>query len=38
MLPQGLPDAPNRPNFPSAEIRPGVPQRGRIEYRFSVED
>ena len=36
--PQGLPDAPNRPNFPSAEIRPGVPQRGRIEYRFSVED
>ena len=36
--PQGLPDAPNQPGFPSAEIRPGVPQRGRIEYRFSVED
>jgi len=36
--PQGLPDAPNHPNFPSAVLRPGQPRRGRIEYRFSVAD
>lgn len=34
--PQGLPDAPNRPNFPSAVLRPGVPRSGHIEYRFGV--
>lgn len=36
--PQGLPDAPNQPNFPSSVIRPGQPARGRIEYRFSIAD
>ncbi|MEY4710951.1 MAG: hypothetical protein RIS88_401 [Pseudomonadota bacterium] len=36
--PQGLPDAPNQPGFPSTVLRPGHPRRGRIEFRFSVED
>ena len=36
--PQGLPDAPNQPGFPSTVIRPGQPARGRIGYRFSVAD
>lgn len=33
--PQGLPDAPNHPHFPSAMYRTGETCRGRIEYRFS---
>ncbi len=36
--PQGLPDAPNQPGFPSTVLRPGQPRSGRIEYRFSVAD
>jgi len=33
--PQNFPDAPNHPGFPSAELRPGVAYRHRIEWRFS---
>ena len=33
--PQGYPDAPNHPHFPSAVLRPGQWRRGRIVYRFS---
>ncbi|HYF17481.1 MAG TPA: aldose epimerase family protein [Ramlibacter sp.] len=33
--PQGFPDAPNHPHFPSATYREGETCRGRIEYRFS---
>ncbi|MES2480471.1 MAG: aldose epimerase family protein [Pseudomonadota bacterium] len=36
--PQGFPDAPNQPHFPSAALRPGMPRSGHIEYRFSVLD
>ncbi len=36
--PQGLPDAPNQPGFPSTVIRPGQAAGGRIEYRFSVAE
>lgn len=35
--PQGYPNAPNRPNFPSAAYLPGVPRHGRTVYQFSVE-
>ena len=35
---QAFPDSPNRPEFPSAELRPGQVYRREIEYRFSVED
>jgi aldose 1-epimerase len=34
--PQGLPDAPNQPGFPSAILRPGETWRARIEYRVST--
>jgi len=34
--PQGYPDAPNRPQFPPAILRPGEHFRRRIEYRFAV--
>ncbi|WP_372015218.1 aldose epimerase family protein [Pseudoxanthomonas sp. 10H] len=33
--PQGYPDAPNRPAFPDAILRPGTVFRRRIEYRFA---
>ena len=33
--PQGYPDAPNHPHFPSAVLRPGHWRCGRIVYRFS---
>lgn len=33
--PQGFPDAPNHPHFPSAVLRPGQWRCGRIVYRFS---
>jgi aldose 1-epimerase len=33
--PQNYPDAPNHPNFPSAELRPGETYRNQIEWRFS---
>lgn len=32
--PQGLPDAPNHPNFPSSILRPGQRYQQIIEYRF----
>lgn len=34
--PQGFPDAPNRPAFPDAILRPGTTFRRRIEYRFAM--
>lgn len=36
--PQQFPDAPNQPLFPPCIYRPGELLRGRIEYRFSIED
>ena len=33
--PQGYPDAPNHPHFPSTVLRPGQWRCGRIAYRFS---
>ena len=33
---QGFPDAPNRPDFPSAELRPGEAYRRTIRFRFAV--
>ena len=33
---QGFPDAPNRPNFPSAVLRPGETFAASTEFRFSV--
>jgi aldose 1-epimerase len=35
--PQGFPDAPHHPNFPSTILRPGDTCRELIEYRFGVE-
>lgn len=34
--PQGFPDAPNRPAFPDAILRPGTVFRRSIEYRFAL--
>jgi aldose 1-epimerase len=34
--PQGFPDAPNQPGFPSAVLRPGETYRQRSEYRFDA--
>ncbi|HWG05977.1 MAG TPA: aldose epimerase family protein [Beijerinckiaceae bacterium] len=34
--PQGFPDAPNQPNFPSTILRPGETYREEIAYRFRV--
>jgi aldose 1-epimerase len=34
--PQGYPDAPNHPEFPSAVLRPGEWRAGQIVYRFST--
>ncbi|QIX62861.1 galactose mutarotase [Hymenobacter sp. BT18] len=33
---QHFPDSPNRPNFPSTELKPGETFRSTTEYRFSV--
>lgn len=33
---QGFPDAPNRPEFPSQELRPGQEYRRRITYAFDL--
>lgn len=33
---QGFPDAPNRPEFPSQELRPGQEYRRRITYEFTL--
>ncbi|UUZ70611.1 galactose mutarotase [Polaromonas sp. P2-4] len=35
--PQGYPNAPNCPVFPSAVIQPGQSRRGKTVYRFSAE-
>lgn len=35
--PQGFPDAPHHPDFPSTILRPGTEYREIIEYRFGVE-
>jgi aldose 1-epimerase len=35
--PQGFPDAPNRPEFPSTILRPGVVYRQIIAYRFTTD-
>ena len=32
--PQGFPDAPNQPNFPSTLLRPGERYHEEIVYRF----
>ncbi|MBV9016770.1 MAG: galactose mutarotase [Alphaproteobacteria bacterium] len=34
--PQGFPDAPHHPNFPSTMLRPGQTYRETIEYRFGL--
>jgi len=34
--PQGFPDAPNHPDFPSATLRPGETYRGTIIHRFTT--
>jgi aldose 1-epimerase len=34
--PQGFPDAPNRPNFPSSVLRPSEIYRRTIQYRFAT--
>ena len=34
--PQGYPNAPNRPHFPSAQYLPGHPRRGQTLYKFSI--
>ncbi|WP_266172060.1 aldose epimerase family protein [Dyella subtropica] len=34
--PQGFPNAPNQPNFPSVILRPGTPYRQVTEYRLSL--
>ncbi len=34
--PQGHPNAPNCPNFASAQYLPGLPRRGQTLYKFSV--
>jgi aldose 1-epimerase len=35
--PQGFPDAPNRPEFPSSVLRPGTVYRQVITYRFTTD-
>jgi aldose 1-epimerase len=37
MEPQGFPDSPNHPDFPSTELKPGETYRNTIIYLFSVE-
>jgi len=37
MEPQHYPDSPNKPNFPSTELKPGQIYHNVIEYKFSVE-
>lgn len=34
--PQGYPNAPNLPQFPSAALQPGQPRTGRTVYRFGL--
>jgi aldose 1-epimerase len=35
--PQGFPDAPNQPNFPSVELRPGEVYRSTLIHRFTTQ-
>ncbi len=35
--PQGFPDAPNQPQFPSTTLRPGERYQGVIAYRFTTQ-
>jgi aldose 1-epimerase len=35
--PQGFPDAPNRPDFPSTVLRPGQTYRSRAVFRFGTD-
>ena len=37
MEPQHFPDSPNKPNFPSTELKPGQVYRNIIVYKFSAE-
>ena len=37
MEPEHYPDSPNKPNFPSVELKPGQTFHNTIEYKFSVE-
>ena len=37
MEPQHYPDSPNKPNFPSVELKPGQTFHNLIVYKFSVE-
>ena len=36
--PEGWPDSPNKPNFPSAALEPGEKYAHEIVYKFGVED
>jgi aldose 1-epimerase len=36
MEPQDYPDSPNKPNFPSAELKSGQVYQNTLIYRFSV--
>ncbi|HEU5396831.1 MAG TPA: aldose epimerase family protein [Verrucomicrobiae bacterium] len=35
--PQGFPDSPNHPNFPTTELKPGQTYHSTIIYKFSVQ-
>jgi aldose 1-epimerase len=37
MEPQHFPDSPNKPQFPSTELKPGETYKNTIIYRFSVQ-
>lgn len=37
MEPQHFPDSPNKPNFPSVELKPGQTYHNTIVYKFSAE-
>jgi len=37
MEPQGFPDSPNHPDFPTTELKPGETYHNTIEYKFSTE-
>lgn len=37
MEPQHFPDSPNKPQFPSVELKPGETYHSTIEYKFSTE-
>ena len=37
MEPQHYPDSPNKPNWPSVELKPGETYQNTIEYKFSAE-